>query len=123
MRDEGQRKVTREHLDRAAVLYVRHAAIRQPYEKTERLERQYVLRQRAIALGWTEDRIHVIDSDCGRSAGRASDRRGFQYLLTELTLGRVGMVMALDASRLARRCSDWYLLLETCAVAGTVVLL
>lgn len=123
MRDEGQRTVTREHLDRAAVLYVRGAAIRQPYEKTERLERQYELRQRAIALGWTEDRIHVIDSDCAQSAGGDSDRRGFQHLLTELGVGRIGMVMALDVSRLARRSSDWYLLLETCAAAGTLVLL
>jgi DNA invertase Pin-like site-specific DNA recombinase len=123
MEDKDRGRVPREQLDREAFLYVRGAALRQPYERPECIERQYALRRRAIALGWTEDRIHVIDSDCGRSGAGDSQRCGFQHLLTEIELGRAGIVMALDVSRLARRSSDWYLLLETCAAAGTLVLL
>jgi DNA invertase Pin-like site-specific DNA recombinase len=123
MADGQQGTVTRGHLEREAFLYVRQAALRQPYQEAEQIERQYALRKRAIALGWTEDRIHVIDSDCGRSAAGDGGRRGFQRLLSEIALGRAGMVMALDVSRFARRYSDWYLLLQTCAAAGTLVLL
>lgn len=123
MADEEEGTVTRGHLDREAFLYVRGAAIRPPYEKTESIERQYALRKQAIALGWAEDRIHVIDSDCGQSARGDSDRQGFQRLLSEIALGRAGMVMALDVSRFARRSSDWFLLLETCAAVGALVLL
>lgn len=122
MLGEGDQKVTGEHLKRWAYLYVRQSTIRQVYENTESTERQYALRRRAIALGWAEDRIHVIDTDLGQSAAAGSDREGFQRLVAEVGMGRAGIVMGLEVSRLARTCSDWHRLLEICAVTGTLIL-
>lgn len=118
-RDE---KVTREHLAKDAYLYVRQSTLRQVHENTESTERQYALRQRAVALGWPDERIHVIDSDLGRSAAGAADREGFHRLVADVGMGRAGIVMGLEVSRLARRCSDWHHLLEICALTGTLIL-
>jgi len=75
-------------------------------ENTESLRRQYELRQRAVALGWPDERIVVIDNDLGLSAASAVDREGFQRLVGEVGVGRAGMVMGLEVSRLARNSSD-----------------
>jgi DNA invertase Pin-like site-specific DNA recombinase len=122
MLGEGDQKVTGEHLKRCAYVYVRQSTIRQVYENTESTERQYALRRRAIALGWPEDRIRVIDTDLGQSAAAGSDREGFQRLVAEVGMGRAGIVMGLEVSRLARTSSDWHRLLEICAVTGTLIL-
>lgn len=115
-------KVTAQHLKRNAYLYVRQSTLRQVFENCESTERQYALRQRAVALGWAHDQIVVIDSDLGQSGASASDRKGFQQLVTEVSLGRAGMVMGLEVSRLARNSSDWHRLLELCALGNTLIL-
>jgi DNA invertase Pin-like site-specific DNA recombinase len=74
-----------------------------------------------VAWGWPRDRIHVIDDDLGRSGASADGREGFQYLLTQIALGLVGLVVSLDASRLARNNSDWHKLIEVCAIFGTLI--
>jgi DNA invertase Pin-like site-specific DNA recombinase len=119
--DNGH-KVTASHLKRNAYLYVRQSTIRQVFENTESTKRQYALRERAAALGWPPERIIVIDCDLGQSGASAADRQGFQRLVTEVGLGRAGIVLGLEVSRLARNCSDWHRLLEICALADTLIL-
>lgn len=119
---EAHEKVSAEQLNKEAYLYVRQSTLRQVVENTESTERQYALRQRAIALGWPDDRIVVIDSDLGQSGATAADREGFQRLVTEVGMGRAGLVMGLEVSRLARNSSDWHRLLEICALSGTLIL-
>ena len=111
---ENAQKVTASHLKRNAYLYVRQSTIRQVFENTESTKRQYALRERAIALGWPAERIIVIDCDLGQSGASAVDREGFKMLVSEVGLGQAGIVLGLEASRLARNCSDWHRLLEIC---------
>jgi DNA invertase Pin-like site-specific DNA recombinase len=115
-------KVGAQHLDRVAYLYVRQSTLRQVLNNTESTERQYALRQRAIALGWSADRIVVIDQDQAHSAASAADREGFQRLVAEVGMGRAGIVLGLEVSRLARNNADWHRLLEICAMADTLIL-
>jgi len=119
---EATRKVRTEHLRRRAYLYVRQSTLRQVLENTESTARQYDLRQRAVALGWPEEQVVVIDNDQGLSGASAVDREGFQHLVSEVGLGRAGIVMGLEVSRLARRSSDWHRLVEICALSGTLIL-
>jgi len=119
---EAHQKVTSAHLSRMAYLYVRQSTLRQVFENTESTQRQYALRERAVALGWPLDRIVVVDSDLGQSAATASDREGFQRLVTEVSLGHVGIVLGLEVSRLARNSTDWHRLLELCAFSDTLIL-
>ncbi len=86
-------------------------------------QRQYALRQRALALGWPAEYIIVLDQDLGQSGASAADRAGFQILVTEIGLGRAGIVLALEASRLARNSNDWHRLLELCSLTDTLILL
>ncbi len=95
-------KVTRSHLARSAYLYVRQSTLRQVLTNTESGARQYALRQRAIALGWPAERIITIDCDQGHSGASAVDREGFRRLVTEVGIGRAGIVLGLEVSRLAR---------------------
>ena len=88
-------------------------------EKTESTSRQYALRERALALGWTDERILVIDQDLGQSGASAADRLGFQRLVAQVGLGQVGLVLGLEVSRLARNSRDWHQLLEICALTRT----
>jgi len=115
-------KVTARHVQRQAMLYVRQSSLHQVLENTESTARQYALRERALALGWETSRIVTIDQDLGQSGASAADRQGFQRLVTEVGLGRVGLVMGLEVSRLARNSLDWHHLLELCAMAGTLIL-
>lgn len=115
-------KITASHLRREAYLYVRQSTLRQVFENTESTERQYALRERAVALGWPIERITVIDHDLGLSGASAADRAGFQRLVTEVGLGHAGIVLGLEVSRLARNCADWHRLLEICALADTLIL-
>src|SRR5213594_4769394 len=119
---ELHHKITATHLQRQAYLYVRQSTLRQVFENTESTHRQYALRERAVALGWPLDRIVVIDSDLGQSGATAADREGFQRLVTEVGLGRAGIVLGLEVSRLARNSTDWHRLLELCALADTLIL-
>jgi DNA invertase Pin-like site-specific DNA recombinase len=115
-------KVTARHLQLQAMLYVRQSTLHQVFENTESTARQYALRERAIALGWEASRLVVIDQDLGQSGASAADREGFQRLVAEVGLGRVGLVMGLEVSRLARSSLDWHHLLEMCAMTGTLIL-
>src|SRR5881628_3876850 len=96
--------------------------MRQVVENTESTQRQYALRQRAIALGWPGDQVIVIDSDLGQSGASAVDREGFQRLVAEVGMGRAGIVLGLEVSRLARNSTDWHRLLEICALTDTLIL-
>jgi DNA invertase Pin-like site-specific DNA recombinase len=115
-------QITTGHLQRLACLYVRQSTLQQVFENTESTARQYALRERAVALGWSTDRIVVIDQDLGHSGAAAADRAGFQRLVAEVGLGKVGLVLGLEVSRLARSSSDWHHLLEICALTGTLIL-
>jgi DNA invertase Pin-like site-specific DNA recombinase len=118
---ETPHKVTTQHLQRKAYLYVRQSTMRQVVENTESTARQYALRQRAIALGWSSEQIVVIDTDLGQS-GASADRSGFKTLVSDVGLGQAGIVMGLEVSRLARNSSDWHRLLEICALSDTLIL-
>ena len=122
MSTEAHQKITTSHLQRSAYLYVRQSTMRQVLENTESTQRQYALRQRAVALGWPADRVIVIDTDMGQSGASAVDREGFQKLVAEVGLGRAGIVLGLEVSRLARNSADWHRLLEICALTDTLIL-
>jgi DNA invertase Pin-like site-specific DNA recombinase len=122
MSTETHQKVTASHLQRSAYLYVRQSTVRQVFENTESTHRQYGLRQRAVALGWPSERVIVIDSDLGQSGASAVDREGFQKLVAEVGMGRAGIVLGLEVSRLARNSTDWHRLLEICALTDTLIL-
>ena len=110
------------HLERGAYLYVRQSSMRQVIENIESTKRQYALRGRAVALGWRDDQIIVIDNDQGESGASAARREGFQRLVTDVGMGHAGIVMGLEVSRLARNNADWHRLLEICALADTLIL-
>ena len=115
-------KVTADHLRRDAYLYIRQSTLRQVAENGESTQRQYGLRHRAIAAGWPDERIHVIDCDLGKSGSSAVARDGFQQLVSEVALAKAGVVMGLEVSRLARNSADWHRLLELCALTSTLIL-
>lgn len=115
-------KVTSRHQQRSAYLYVRQSTLRQVLENQESTKRQYALRQRAVSLGWSPEQIIVIDADQGRSGASSVDREGFQQLVADVGLGRAGIVMGLEVSRLARSSTDWHRLLEICALTDTLIL-
>ena len=117
-----EQKVTASHLKRKAYCYVRQSTLKQVFENTESTKRQYALRERAVALGWPLVQIVTVDSDLGETATSVADRQGFQKLMAEVSLGRVGLVMGLEVSRLARNNADWARLLEICAITDTLIL-
>jgi DNA invertase Pin-like site-specific DNA recombinase len=122
MSGDAHQKVTARHLKRHAYLYIRQSTLRQVFENTESRERQYALRQRAVALGWPQEQIIVVDCDQGQSGASTAGRDGFQQLVADVGLGRAGIVMGLEVSRLARNSSDWHRLLEICALSDTLIL-
>ncbi len=115
-------KVRPDHLKRNAYLYVRQSSLHQVLENKESTERQYALKQRAVALGWPLEQIVVIDSDLGQSGASCEDREGFQRLVADVGMGQAGIVLGLEVSRLARNSSDWHRLLEICALSDTLIL-
>src|SRR6202048_5560110 len=122
MKSDPHQKVQASHLKRNAYLYIRQSTLRQVFENTESTKRQYALRQRAVALGWSEERIIVIDNDLGQSGASSADREGFQRLVAEVGVGHAGIVLGLEVSRLARNSMDWHRLLEICAITDTLIL-
>ena len=109
------------HVQRQAVVYVRQSTPHQALNNQESLQMQYGLGRRAVELGWTSDDVRIVDSDVGRTASSAKGRRGFQELVADVTLGKVGIVLAYDATRLARNCSDWYQLLDLCSYRSCLI--
>ncbi len=122
MATEEAQLVRASHLARTAYVYVRQSSHRQVRENTESTRRQYALGDRARALGWPPEAVEVIDCDQGMSGARIADRPGFQRLMSEVTMGRAGIVLSLEVSRLARNCSDWHRLVEVCALTETLIL-
>ncbi len=114
-------KVKQSHLDRKACVYVRQSSPAQVRDHRESAKRQYQLKERAQRLGWPENAVFVVDEDQGRSGASAAGREGFQQLVSDVALGKVGVVMGLEVSRLARSCVDWYRLLEVAALSGTLI--
>jgi len=114
-------KIRPEHLERQAFIYVRQSTLMQVRNNTASTARQYDLVQRALDLGWERENVIVVDQDQGRSGASAVGRDGFQALVAEVGLGHAGAVLSLEASRLARSNSDWYRLLEICALTDTLV--
>lgn len=114
-------KIGPRHLDRLAVVYVRQSTPQQLLHHQESTRLQYSLRERAVALGWPDERVLVIDDDQGRSGASAEGRPGFQRLVVEVGLDHVGLILGVEMSRLARSCRDWHQLLEVCALFGTLI--
>ena len=114
-------KVERAHVQRAAYVYVRQSTMAQVEHNTESLARQYELVDRAAALGWAAGDVVVVDSDLGVSAKSTDGREGFARLVADVGLGKVGIVLGIEVSRLARRNADWYQLLDLCAVTNTLI--
>src|SRR5215207_6518921 len=110
-----------QHLQRRAYVYVRQSTMAQVERNVESRERQFELVERAVALGWQASEVVVIDDDQGRSAKSADGRDGFQRLVAEVGLGRVGIVLGIEVSRLSRRTADWYGLLDLCALTDTLI--
>ncbi|WP_365960508.1 recombinase family protein [Mesorhizobium sp.] len=104
-----------------AYVYVRQSSISQVRHHQESTELQYSLVDRAVRLGWPPDRVVVIDEDLGKSGNGQVERGGFQRLIAEIGLGNTGLVVSLDASRLARNNRDWHQLLELCSLFGVVI--
>jgi hypothetical protein len=111
LQGQPQQKIRPEHLDRAAVVYVRQSTKQQVLEHSESTRLQYALAERAVALGWARTQVMVIDDDLGVSAATADSREGFARLVTEVTMGRAGVVLGTEMSRLARTGRDWHQLL------------
>ncbi|MDP9133947.1 MAG: recombinase family protein, partial [Actinomycetota bacterium] len=114
-------KLSASHLRRAAFVYVRQSTQAQLERNVESTERQYALVERAIALGFAREQVVVIDEDLGISGSGLSERSGFARLAAEVALGHAGLVLGLEASRLARNNADWYRLLDLCGVTDTVI--
>ena len=114
-------KIERNHLDRQAAVYLRQSTIKQVHEHRESTARQYALQERAKELGWSAERVDVIDEDLGQSGASTQRRSGFQRLAEDIAHGRVGAIFALEVSRLARSSADWHRLLELCGLADVVI--
>ncbi|WP_300465199.1 recombinase family protein [Desulfobacula sp.] len=119
MRDNQKIKPT--HQQRAAYIYVRQSTAAQVEYNRESTERQYKLKDRAINLGWPEQQIRVIDEDLAQSGSSSSQRKGFTGMISDVALGKVGLILSIEVSRVARNNSDWYRLLDLCSVTNTLI--
>ena len=114
-------KITPTHLHRIACVYVRQSSATQVENNRESTDRQYALIDKACELGWSKDQVTVIDEDLGLSGADASNRNGFTQLTAQVAMARVGIVLGLEVSRLARNNADWYQLLDLCALTDTLI--
>ncbi len=114
-------KITPSHRARLAVVYIRQSTSAQVEANRESTARQYQLQALAAQLGWPAALIRVIDQDLGLSGSGLSTRSGFAALTAEVALGHVGIVLALEVSRLARNNADWYRLLDLCGTTDTLI--
>src|SRR3954469_13658751 len=119
MSDRG--KITDAHRRRRAVVYVRQSTLAQVERNVESTARQYALRERAVELGWPPASVAVLDEDLGRSGASSDGRFGFKELVADVGLGHVGLILALETSRLARSSADWHQLLDLCALTQTLI--
>ena len=119
MRDN--QKIKADHLQRTAYIYIRQSTAAQVEFNRESTERQYKLKDRAIDLGWPTQQIRVIDQDLAQSGSSTSQRKGFGEMISEVALGKVGLILSIEVSRVARNNSDWYRLLDLCSVTNTLI--
>ena len=119
--DDTAQRVSTAHRAKLAYIYVRQSTAVQVRQHQESTELQYRLVDRAAGLGWPRERITVIDDDLGKSGASSAERHGFQRLIAEIGLGKAGLVLSLDASRLARNNHDWHQLLELCSIFGVLI--
>ena len=117
----GSIKIQVTHLERQAVVYLRQSSPRQVQKNQESAINQRALRERLLELGWKKGQIVIIDDDQGRSGAEAAGREGFQRLVAEVGLRKVGIVMGYEVSRLSRNCADWHRLLELCGLFDTLI--
>src|SRR5437868_12190568 len=115
-------KITEHHRNKPAYIYLRQSTPGQVRHHRESTERQYALRGKALELGWSEPAIRIRDRDLGMSGAQATGREDFKTLVAEVSMGQVGAVFALEASRLARSNLDWHRLLQLCALTETLVI-
>ncbi|MGR3279664.1 recombinase family protein [Acaryochloris marina NIES-2412] len=113
--------VTPQHLSRKALIYIRQSSPNQLINNQESLKLQYSLQQRALDLGWDIGNIETIDSDLGITASSAEYREGFKEMIAQVTLGKVGIILSYDVTRLSRNCSDWYPLLDLCGYRSCLI--
>ena len=114
-------KITASHLSRSAIVYLRQSTPGQLENNRESTDRQYALVHKAMELGWPSDRVVVIDEDLGLSASGDVARSGFARLSTEVALARVGLILGLEVSRLARNNADWYRLIDLAGITDTLI--
>ena len=114
-------KITPQHLQKTAYIYIRQSSMGQVGHHRESTERQYAFQQKANDLGWPDSRIRVLDGDLGRSGTSMTDRDDFKTIVADVSLGKAGAVFALEASRLARSNADWHRLIEICGISGTLI--
>jgi DNA invertase Pin-like site-specific DNA recombinase len=117
----GSNKIADTHRQRLAVVYVRQSDPKQVLHNRESGHNQRALQQRLRELGWPANRIRRIDEDQGQSGRSAEGREGFQSLVAEVGLRKVGIVLGYEVSRLSRNTADWYRLLERCALFDTLI--
>jgi len=110
------------HLSKPAYIYIRQSTMTQVRHHSESTERQYALKLKAQQLGWPERLIRILDADLGKSGAQTAGRKDFQTLVADVSMGRVGAVFSLEASRLARSCTDWHRLLELSSLTNTLII-
>lgn len=115
-------KITPQHLQKTAYIYIRQSTMGQVRHHRESTERQYAFRNKANTLGWSANHVQVLDGDLGRSGTSMVDRTDFKTIVAEVSLGKAGAVFALEASRLARSNADWHRLIEICGITGTLII-
>src|SRR6267154_2253261 len=115
-------KISEQQQSKPAYIYVRQSTLAQVRHHQESTERQYALQQKATELGWSESSIRILDRDLGISGAHTTGRTDFKTLVADVSMGQVGAVFALEASRLARSNADWHRLLELCALTRTLVI-
>lgn len=115
-------KISEQHLQRNAYVYIRQSTMGQVMHHQESTSRQYALKDKALSLGWPSNKIRVLDRDLGMSGSRSDNREDFKTILADVSLGQVGAVLALEASRLARSNADWHRLIEICSLTSTLIL-
>jgi DNA invertase Pin-like site-specific DNA recombinase len=114
-------KITLKHRQKSACVYIRQSSKYQVLHHQESTERQYALREKAIALGWPPSKIRILDRDLGISGAQMTDREDFKVVVADVSMNQVGAVFALEASRLARSCADWHRLIELCGLTDTLL--
>lgn len=120
--DQRSTKITDTHLQKIAYVYLRQSSMGQVRNHRESTERQYALQELARNLGWPVTRIVVLDGDLGKSGTSTTDREDFKTLVSDVSLGKAGAVLAIEASRLARSNADWHRLIEICGITGTLII-